>query len=218
MLERVSHSKRIDEIMVVTTIETQDVPIVHLVSGLGYRVFAGSVDDVLDRYYQAAKLIQPDYVIRLTADCPLFDWRVLDQAIDALDPCCDYLGMISETFPDGQDIEILSFETLKQAWHDARLKSEREHVTLYVRNHPELFRAQDFVYSEGNLNNERWTLDEPEDLAFIRSVYELFAPNREFSMEDIVSKLDENPEVRNLNCMISRNEGLQKSLQDDGIA
>lgn len=81
MLERVSYSKEIDEVMVATTINREDIPIVNLVSGLGFRVFAGSSDDVLDRYYQAAKLIQPEYVIRLTADCPLFDWHVLDEAI-----------------------------------------------------------------------------------------------------------------------------------------
>ena len=84
MLNRVSRSTKVDEIMVATTINPEDLPIVNLVSGLGYRVFAGDSGDVLDRYYQAAKLIRPEYVIRLTADCPLFDWRLLDEAIDEL--------------------------------------------------------------------------------------------------------------------------------------
>ena len=106
MLGRVSRSKNIDEIMVATTINREDLAIVKLVSGLGYRVFVGSSDDVLDRYYQAARLVQPEYVVRLTSDCPLFDWRLLDEAIDELDPESDDLCSYTETFPDGEDLEI----------------------------------------------------------------------------------------------------------------
>lgn len=119
--------------MVATTINIEDISIVHLVSNIGIRIFAGSALDVLDRYYQAAKLIHPEYVIRITADCPLFDYKILDDAIEKLKPETDYLAALSETLADGLDFEIIRFKTLTQAWKHARLASEREHVTLYIK-------------------------------------------------------------------------------------
>lgn len=215
MLNRVSRSKRIDEIMVATTLHKEDLPIVSLVSGLGYRIFTGSSEDVLDRYYQAARLIHPEYVIRLTADCPLFDWRVLDDAIDTLKPETDDLAMLSETFPDGQDLEIVRFSVLEQVWKAASLASEREHVTLYLRNHKEQFAIQDYVCKLGNLNSERWTLDEAEDLEMIRKVYDHFFPRTDFSMEEIYAFLSAHPEIHAINQRFIRNEGLLISLAND---
>ena len=97
------------------------------------------------------------------------------------------------------------------------MASEREHVTLYIKNHPELFALQDYTCSLGNLNSERWTLDEPEDLQLIRAVYEHFYPRDDFSMEEIYSYLLTRPEIRNINQKYVRNEGLQKSLMNDYI-
>lgn len=217
MLGRVSRSARVDEIMVVTTINQEDISIVNLVSSLGYRVFAGSSEDVLDRYYQAAKLLHPEYVIRLTSDCPLFDWRVLDDAIDMMKPETDDLAMLSETFPDGQDLEILRFPVLERMWKEARLASEREHVTLYAKNHRDQFVFQDYRCRLGNLNAERWTLDEAADLEMIRAVYKAFAPRTDFSMEEICALLKKHPEIRAINQGLIRNEGLLKSLENDRI-
>lgn len=217
MLNRVSKSSKIDEIMVATTIHAEDLSIVNLVSGLGYRVFAGSSEDVLDRYYQAAKLIKPEYVIRLTADCPLFDWRLLDEAIEELNDDTDDLCSYTETFPDGEDLEIIRFHVLEETWKNAHLASEREHVTLYVKSHPELYKLQNYECKLGNLKDERWTLDEQEDLEMIRAVYRYFAPRTEFSMEEIYRFLQEHLEIRELNHMHVRNEGLLKSLAEDKI-
>lgn len=215
MLNRVSKSTRVDEIMVATTLNKEDIPIVNLVSGLGYRVFAGSSSDVLDRYYQAAKLIRPEYIIRLTADCPLFDWRILDEAIEELKEESDDLCSYTETFPDGEDLEIVRFSVLEEMWNKAHLASEREHVTLYVKNHPEIYNLQNYVCKLGNLKDERWTLDEPEDLELIRAVYSFFSPRTDFSMEEIYSFLREHPAIREINQKYIRNEGLIKSLAED---
>lgn len=215
MLNRVSRSKNIDEIIVATTINKEDIKIANLVTSLGYRVFVGSSGDVLDRYYQCAKLIKPEYVIRLTADCPLFDYRVLDEAISELKPDTDYLTELSETFPDGQDIEIIRFPVLKEAWEKANLASEREHVTLYIRNHKEKYNLQDFVCKIGNLHDERWTLDEQNDFELITKVYEHFLPNMDFTMKEVYEFLQKNPNIRMLNNNIERNEGLKKSLVKD---
>lgn len=217
MLNRVSKSEKIDEIMVATTINPEDIAIVNLVSGLGYRIFAGSSEDVLDRYYQAAKLIRPKYVIRLTADCPLIDGRVIDDAIEELKDDSDDLYSYTETFPDGEDIEIVRFKVLEEAWMNAHLASEREHVTLYVKNHPEIYKLQNYECKIGDLKNERWTLDEPEDLELIRAVYKHFSPHTDFTMEEIYDFLQLHPEIRDLNQKYIRNEGLLKSLREDKI-
>lgn len=217
MLERVSRSRLVDEVMVATTINKEDLAIVNLVSSLGYRVFVGSSDDVLDRYYQAARLIKPEYVIRLTSDCPLFDWRVLDEAIESLESDADDLCMLSETFPDGQDLEIVKFDVLEQAWKEAKLASEREHVTIFIKNRGDRFQLQDFKCKLGDLHDERWTLDEPEDLEMVKAVYDAFSPRTDFSMEEIFDFLNENNHIREINSGIIRNEGLIKSLENDYI-
>jgi spore coat polysaccharide biosynthesis protein SpsF (cytidylyltransferase family) len=217
MIDRVQKSKYIDELIVVTTINTEDLPIIRLVSGLGLRVFAGSSGDVLDRFYQAAKLIQPEFIIRLTADCPVFDFNLLDEAIEALSPSTDDLRMLSETFPDGLDLEILRYSVLEDIWRNAKLLSEREHVTLYIKNHLDKYNVQDFVCKLGNLHDQRWTIDEPEDLLFIETLYKHFTPKWDFTMAEIYELLLVRPDIKAINKGFIRNEGLLKSLAHDTV-
>lgn len=220
-VERVRASKAIDEVAVVTTVAKADLEIVGLCAENSIRVFAGSEDDVLDRYYQMAKLLDPEYVVRITADCPCFDPCLLDEAIASMDPEADYLGMLSETFPDGLDLEIVKFDALRKAWSEANLRSQREHVTQYIVRNPGLFRLQDFVSMLGNHGDERWTVDEPEDFELVSKIYEHFSEGgevRPFAYADILAFLDENPSLRGINDRFARNEGLQKSLREDGPA
>ena len=137
VIERVRRSRHIDEVMVVTSIEKNNLELIRLCVEMNLRVFVGSENDVLDRYYQAAKLIQPEYIVRITADCPFFDWRYLDMAIEQIEDEIDYMAELTESFPDGLDIEIVRWPALKRMWKEARLSSEREHVTMYIKNHPE---------------------------------------------------------------------------------
>lgn len=217
VIERVQKSQRLNEVIVVTSIEKSNLPILALCANLGVRVFAGAENDVLDRYYQAARLWKPDYVVRVTGDCPLFDGSLLDVAIDSLKPSADYLGMISETFADGLDIEIIKFDALYKSWKNARLQSQREHVTQYILQNPELFELQDFVSSIGNFGSERWTLDEIEDFRFISAILTgLAAEGKEtFGYQDVLRYLDRYPELRSMNQKYSRNEGLKRSLAND---
>lgn len=220
MINRVKKSKSIDEIIIATTINKEDIKIVNLTSALGLRVFVGSSEDVLDRYYQAARLLKPENVIRLTSDCPLFDYEILDDAILAFEnECCDYLGMISETFPDGLDLEIMKYSVLETIWDKSVLASEREHVTLYIKNHPEIFNIYDYKCKTGNFKKMRWTLDEDRDLTFITKIYKYFIGlgKEYFSMNEIIDFLNNNPEIKNINSGIIRNEGLLKSLKNDRI-
>ena len=219
VIERVKNSKLIDEVMVITSIEKNNLPLIELCAKLQTRVFVGSEDDVLDRYYQAARLIKPEYVIRITADCPLFDWRYLDLAIEQLKPETDYLAEMTESFPDGLDIEIMKFSALKEAWENARMASEREHVTLYIRNHLDEYQVQNFECPIHGIGHKRWTLDEPADLELIEKIYGHFINlgKEDFATEDILGFLAENPQLEDINSMIGRNEGLRKSLNNDKI-
>lgn len=220
-IARVQQSRYVDETMVITSINRENLAIVKLCSELGIRVFVGSEDDVLDRYYQAAKLLQPEYVIRVTGDCPLYDPALLDQAIEQMEADTDYVAQLGkETYPDGLDIEIFRFEALQRSWEDARLPSEREHVTQYIRKHPELFKQQNILCPYGDCGHERWTLDEPEDLKLIAAIYQHFSDIRrtDFSTGDVLAFLDENPELRALNSQFARNEGLAKSLEKETIS
>ena len=217
VVERVKRSQLVDEVMVITSIERNNLPLIKLCSEFDTRVFVGSENDVLDRYYQAAKLIQPRYVIRITADCPMFDWRYLDMAIESLDEQTDYLCEADNQFPDGLDIEIIRYEALVEAWDKADMLSEREHVTLYIRNHPEKFNIKKIECPIQGIGNKRWTLDEDEDFELISKVYEHFVKDgkEDFVTEDILRFLEENPELEKINSMYARNEGLSKSLRED---
>ncbi|MBR4346228.1 MAG: glycosyltransferase family protein [Oscillospiraceae bacterium] len=219
MIERVQKSKLIDEVMVITSIDKNNLPIVKLCSDIGVRVGIGSEEDVLDRYYQTAKLLQPEYVIRLTADCPCFDAQLLDMAINRLKPETDYCGMLSESFADGLDIEIIKYSALKKSWAEAVHSFEREHVTQYIIRHPEMFILQDFESPIGYFGNNRWTVDEPEDFELVTRIYEHFLAenNENFGYKDILSFLTHEPEIAAINRMYSRNEGLRKSIEEDHI-
>lgn len=220
-LERLQRCKLIDKIMLATSADESDALLAETVRNAGYPVYQGSLDDVLDRYYQCAKLSSPEHVVRITGDCPLIDPQIVDAVIskhlqDRNDYTSNVLGDV--TFPDGLDTEIMRFSVLEQAWEEAKLVSEREHVTQYIIKHPELFKQGALRCEKGNYGAERWTVDEPEDFAFIRKIYEkLYPANPAFLMGDILTLLQHYPELRNMNKGFERNEGLLKSLREDKI-
>ncbi len=220
MAERVRKSRLLDEVIVITSISKSNLPVLSLCSGTGIRVGIGSEEDVLDRYYQTAKLLRPEYIVRLTADCPCFDAELLDDAITRLNPDTDYCAMISETYPDGLDFEIIKFSALEKSWKEAVHSYEREHVTQYILRHPDLFSLQDYVCPIGNLGSHRWTVDEPEDFELVFRIFQhfLYEENKEdFHYQDILRFLEQNPEIARINQHYRRNEGLQKSIAEDRI-
>ena len=220
MIERVQRSRLADDVMVVTSVNRENLPILALCASIGVRVGVGAEDDVLDRYYQTAKLIRPEYVIRLTADCPCFDAELLDLALQEMAEDTDYMGMTSESFADGLDLEIMKFSALERAWKEADHSFEREHVTQYIIRHPELFRLQNFESPVGYFGDHRWTVDEPEDFELVKKVYEHFElelGRDDFGYRDILDYLNSHPEIRELNRMYTRNEGLAKSIREDRI-
>ena len=220
MIERVQRSELVDEVMVVTSIEKNNLPILKLCASLNVRVGVGSENDVLDRFYQTAKLLEPEYVVRLTADCPCFDAELLDMAIEQMNESIDYCGMTSESFADGLDLEIMRFSALEKSWKEAIHSFEREHVTQYIIRHPEIFKLQSFESPIGYFGNYRWTVDEPEDFEVVERIYKYFMSSEikeNFGYKDILEFMKEHPEVGEINKMYTRNEGLEKSIKEDHI-
>ncbi len=217
VMKRVERSKAIDLAAVATSDHGEDDVIERFCREHAIACFRGSLDDVLDRYYQAALHFEAGAVVRLTADCPLLDPAVIDRVVGTFsEGRFDYASNILEcTFPDGLDAEVISGEALGRAWQEARLKSEREHVTTYLRNHPEMFRLANVAYRE-DVSRLRWTVDEPRDLDFVRSVFGWF-DGIDFGMEEILDLLKRHPELGEKNAGIERNEGYGRSLREDRV-
>jgi glutamate-1-semialdehyde 2,1-aminomutase len=209
LLERLVNARLIDQIVLATSKDPSNKSLALYVSELGYEVYQGSEDDVLDRYYQAAKEVNADTIIRITGDCPLIDPILVDEIIKRfLDSDSDYVSNISPpTYPDGMDTEVFSFLALETAWHYAKLPHEREHVTPYIRE-SENFSHVNF-HNEPDHSSERWTVDEPVDFEVVRKVFEHFHPRRNFSWLEILALRNEFPEIFMENRHLIRNEGLQ---------
>ena len=156
-------------------------------------------------------------MVRLTGDCPLADWEVIDLSISSfLSGSYDYLSNTDPpTYPDGLDVEIISYRALNEAASEARLPSEREHVTLFARNRPDRFRIGS-LNQQVDLSSLRWTVDEPEDLEFVRAVYEELYPSKhDFNTSDVLALIERRPELRLINSNIPRNAGLSNSRATD---
>lgn len=219
LLERVKKSRLINEIVVATTTRSIDDPLAEVVREYGISIFRGSYQDVLDRYYQTAKNFHADIIVRITGDCPLIDPIIVDLVIQLfLDNEYDYVNnTLVPTYPDGLDVEVFSFKTLEETWKEATLLSEREHVTPYIKKHPEKFRIG-HIGNEVDLSHLRWTVDREKDLEFVREIFKrLYNKKPFFLMDDIVQLLRKHPELKEINLGIWRNESYLKSLQKDKI-
>lgn len=216
-IERLRRSQRIGRLIVATSNEASDDPLAELCGELCIDCFRGSLDDVLDRFYQAAKTFPTEHVLRLTGDCPLAAPEVIDGCIDFhLAGNYDYsTNALRETFPDGLDVEVFRFSCLEEAWKEARLPSEREHVTPFIHRRPERYRIGHYQQAQ-NLSELRWTVDRAEDFQLIEAIYTaLYPANPAFSTADVLALLERRPELLTLNADLTRNEGYLKSLVAD---
>ncbi len=216
VLERLSCCTTLSEVVVATSDDVSDDVLAQWCLGQGVQVFRGSLNDVLDRYYQCALSHQAQAVVRITADCPALDPTLVDEVVQGFQAGEHDLFYLGGEFPDGLDCAVFSFSALQTAWREAKLPSEREHVGPYVVNHPEWFRIGHLDKFKG-LAHHRWTLDEPRDLVFLQSVFErLQRPvGQPFLTQDLLDLLDREPELMEANDGIVRNEGLIKSLAAD---
>jgi len=217
VINRVKQIKNVDQIILITTKREIDKKLIGIANESKILSFQGDTLDVLNRHYQCALKFNADPIIRITSDCPLIDPLLVQEILEFfLSNDYDYVSnTIIPTYPDGLDTEIFSFMSLKQAANQAKLKSEREHVTSYIKNNSEKFKLYNYR-SVQDYSKFRWTVDEKYDLDFVRQIYFEMRPKKIFSMDDILKIISKNPEIQKINSNIMRNEGYLKSLKENG--
>ncbi len=217
-IERIKRSKKIDELILATSTDTKDDALEKLAKVNNIKCYRGSLDDVLDRFMGAIKLWPTaTHIVRLTGDCPLIDSAIIDQVIDLhLANDNDYTSNTLEpTYPDGLDVEVFKRECIEQAANEATLKSQREHVTLFIHQQPKKYKLG-CLKNDTDLSALRWTVDEPEDFRLVTRIFDgLYGTKSNFSKADIVEFFKLNPALEQFNSHHKRNAGLALSLQDD---
>ena len=207
LLKRLSKSKLIDQIVLATSTDKKNRPLVKKVEQLGFTCIQGSELDVLDRYIKAAEQCKADVIIRITGDCPLVDPSLVDECIRRFKKTkVDYYSNISPpTFPDGLDIEVIKYSALKKAAQETTKIYHREHVTLYLRE-SDIFTKSNYSHDE-DLSGLRWTVDDPEDFDVISKVFEHFKLNIYFGWKEVLELYSNQPQLFAVNSQVQRNQG-----------
>lgn len=210
VVNRLSYSKLIDEIIIATTDLAEDDRVQDFCERNNILFYRGSSEDVLSRYYETASKFEAGAIIRITSDCPVIDPVIIDRMLEYylkenLSGSMDYLNnVMPRTFPRGLDTEIFSFRALALAHHDAKQFYEREHVTPYIYNHPEIFTLKSFT-SEKDHSAYRWTVDTQEDFLLIEKIYtSLYKKNNLFLLPDILKLFEEQPQLIKINQSVKQ--------------
>ena len=218
VINRTVKSKMIDKVSVATTTDISDDLIEDFCVTNEIHFYRGSEDDVLDRFYNLAKLQKADHIVRITGDCPFVDPEIIDEVITVYkDGNYDYVtNSMRYTYPDGLDVEVFSYQALQKAWENAKSLREREHVVSYFK-YSGLFKIKNVINPNPVKHEHRWSVDQPIDLKFVREVYSQFVTkgNLDFRMNDILTLLSENPHILDINSNIDRNQGSYTSYAND---
>lgn len=204
-LERMQAAKTELTLVVATTPLAQDDPIAAVAEAMGLPVFRGHPEDCLDRHFRCAEAFDAEVVVKIPSDCPLIDPGVIDRVLAAFDPTQhDFVSNLHPaTYPDGNDVEVMTFEALKAAFDEAEADFERQHTTPFIWERPERFRLANVAWEAGldYAMSHRFTIDYPEDYAFVCAVYEeLWSPERVFSLDDILALLSRRRDIYGLNA------------------
>ena len=210
LIERLKRVRSADDVVIATTINNTDLPIVELCEKLNCRYYRGSEDDVLGRYYYAATEFGADAVVRVTSDCPLIDPNVIDDAIQYYQENSakyDYVSnILKRSYPRGMDCEVFSYDVLERAFHEATASYEREHVTPFINRHPDRHRLGCVMLDEDQ-SHHRWTVDTPEDFELIGRMIETLYPKiPEFTLKDCLELIKRNPEWERINAHIEQKQ------------
>ena len=222
-LSRILQAKKVDQVKIATTDEEGSKYIVAVADKFGIDYHKGSVEDVLTRFYDTAEPEHPDYVIRLTSDCPLIDPNIIDYAVEyAVNGDYDYVNTDPAEYPDGLDTEVFKFSALEKAYKEANMTSQREHVTPFIRNNGSdeggiLFKTARVPNPKGkfNANDNRITIDEPEDFEVIKHLIQQLGIEKTWKV--YIDYLYAHPEVKQLNSKFYYNESLEKSIKNDKV-
>ena len=207
LLKRLDCAKKVDQIVVATSDDPQNIPLVNHVNSLGYACEQGSENDVLKRYIDVAEKYQAEVVVRVTGDCPLIDPQIVDSCVDEFfNQNVDYLSNTNPpTFPDGLDTSVCTIQALRIASEKATDDYQREHVMPYIRQSNEFLHGS--IVNSVNLSSLRWTVDTPEDLEVITNIFTNFYPSFYFSWNSVLELQHEKPWLFTANSHLSRNEG-----------
>jgi len=207
LINRLSNSKYIDQIVLATSDNENNTPLVKYVENLGYKVFSGDENDVLGRYFHVAELSKASVVVRITGDCPLIDSSLVDEVIGRfINSNADYASNREPpTYPDGLDVEVVSIKALEEAHKRAKEDFQREHVTPYIINSDTYKKF--YLKNSEDLSAERWTVDEPEDFILVQNIFNFFHPIIDFSWKKIIQLKADNPKIFTENQHLIRNEG-----------
>jgi len=216
VIKQLQHCKLLEEIVVATTTLSEDDVIEKYVTDLGKICYRGNPNDVLDRYYQCAKIFSFSSIVRITSDCPLIDPTIVDSVIQKFKlGSYDYVSnCIPHTFPFGTEAEVFSFQCLELTWKNAKKKSEREHVTPYIYN-TNNFRIASITNSE-DLSYLKWSVDRIEDLKLIKKIASKIK-KRPLLMKDILALYKVEPDLIKTNSDYPPDEGYRKSLKEDEL-
>lgn len=211
LFSQLSYSTQIDKKIIATTTESIDNDIEKLANNIGIECFRGNSLNVLDRYYNCAKSFDIDTIVRISGDAPLIDPVIVDKTIEYYKKNnFDYVSnFFRRTFPIGTEIEIFSFKTLEKCWKTAQQSYEKEHVTPFIYEHPELFNIGFIEHSE-NLSNLHWTVDRIEDFNFVEIILQKIK-ERPVSMNQILNLLKLEPDLLKINGSIDPLESFKKS-------
>lgn len=208
LIDRVKESKLVQEVIVATTEIESDDAIALFCAQQQIPCFRGSVEDVLARYLAAAQMTSADVIVRITGDCPLICPEVIDKVISRYlshYPVVDYVSnTVKRTYPRGLDVEVFSYACLNTAAQKSTSPSEREHVTSYIRHHPESFNSESVVDSADH-SHFRWTVDTPEDFQLISKLISTLYPQKSnFNLADLLQLMQRHPEWQHINSHIEQ--------------
>ena len=201
-MERLRRVTRAERIVVATTDQPADDAIARFCQKEKIACVRGSEHDVLARYQLAIERFPADIMVRITADCPLIDPAIVDEAIAAYEP--DYVSnMLEKTYPYGMAVEVFSAQALREAHREAKDPAEREHVTPFIYRHPERYRLKSLTMAP-NLSHHRWTVDTPEDFELVSRLLKTLKPH--FTLQDVLAVLDEHPDWCAINPHVEQRE------------
>jgi len=209
-IERMKRVKSADEIVVATTLNDADRVVVDICDRLSIPNFRGSEQDVLSRYYMAAKASNADVVVRLTSDCPLIDPstvdRVLQYYFDHIEEYDYVSNCLIRTYPRGMDTEVFPVRVLEEAFREATDPQDREHVTSFFYLQERRYRLSNVAYSR-DCSRHRWTVDTEEDFILIKQILEILYPAKpDFSMEDVLDLIERAPGLFAINAHVEQKE------------
>lgn len=222
LIDRVKAAPSVETVVIATGESTENKGITDYVAALGdakVHTFIGSESDVLGRFYFAAKAHNADRIVRLTADDPMKDPQIVEQALAKLQEGedCDYCSnTVEATYPEGLDVETFTLKALERAFENATLPSEREHVTPFIWKQPESFNIRHF-YFDYDLSHWRWTVDTPFDLKIMKKILAEFSDNRLVGYRELIAHIEKAPELLVLmqDRLTARNEGYRISLEQE---